>query len=121
MTIINMTPHAISLYNADGTAVLQVFPASGKTVRIAEQDSPAPAVEGIPVVARTYTSMEVVEGGVVSALPDPQDGVFYIVSIVVLDAARKLGGRPDFVSPDTGRGCVRDPKGVILGTKNFVV
>lgn len=97
----NYTPHTISLNN--GTQ----FPS-----------------EGLARVANTFT--EFVEGicevhfGDIQGLPEPQEGVLYIVSALVLSAA-KAAGRTDCVAPATGHpDCIRDAKGFILSVPGFV-
>ena len=109
MSIVNCTPHAIVLFSGD--EVVNTFEPSGITVRLLESDKPSEDVYGVHCVERTYCSL--------AGLPDPVDGTFYLVSIVVLGAAKALG-RTDCISPDTGAGCVRSPDGKILGTRGFV-
>jgi len=50
----------------------------------------------------------------VENLPDPPEGVYYIVSLAVAQAAR----RPDLLVPDD---MVRDEQGRILGCRRFAV
>ncbi|MEM2991102.1 MAG: hypothetical protein QXQ02_07975, partial [Halobacteria archaeon] len=64
----------------------------------------------IPVVKTTY--------GEVLDLPEPEPGVFYIVSGVVLSAVGD--SRQDLLAPDTGpASVVRDGDGKIVGVRRL--
>lgn len=101
-TFKNLTPHAIKL-----------------------NDGREFASEGLARVSATFSSFD--ENGVCSqqfgdvmGLPEPTDGVLYIVSALVLIAV-KLQGRTDCVAPATGHPeCVRDEKGFIKSVPGFV-
>lgn len=101
-TFKNFTPHAITL-----------------------NDGREFASEGLARVSATFSSFD--ENGVcnqefgqVTGLPEPADGVLYIVSALVLTAA-KTQGRTDCVAPATGHPeCVRDEKGFIKSVPGFV-
>ncbi len=68
-------------------------------------------INGVDVVDTQY--------GEIVGLPDAREGVVYIVSMLVRDAA-KAAGRTDTVSPDTAPGSVvRNAEGQILGVKRF--
>ena len=101
VTVVNLTPHAL-VVRPDGGPTLRWEPAS-EPARLDEHASPAaPLVtEGgpVPVVQVDYT-------GDVEGLPDPQDGVVYVVSRVVAAAV----DRPDVLFP---QGEVRDSSGMI--------
>jgi hypothetical protein len=98
---INFTPHAIKLN--DGT----VYPS-----------------QGVARVSASFT--EFVDGichqqfGDVVGLPEPKEGVCYIVSAIVL-AAAKAAGRSDIVAPATGHpAVVRNEAGQIDSVPGFV-
>jgi hypothetical protein len=101
-TFINCTPHDI-IFN-DGT----VFVKSGTVARV------------------SATFSEITNGicdqvfGTVQDLPEPSNGTFFIVSAVVLTAA-KLQGRLDCVAPATGHpAVVRNEAGHIVSVPCFV-
>jgi hypothetical protein len=101
-TFINCTPHDI-VFN-DGT----VFSKSGTVARV------------------SATFSEIANGmcdqvfGTVQDLPEPSNGTFFIVSAVVLTAA-KLQGRLDCVAPATGHpAVVRNEAGHIVSVPCFV-
>lgn len=83
------------------------------------------ASEGLARVSATFSKFD--ENGVcsqqfgdVTGLPEPTDGVLYIVSALVLIAV-KLQGRTDCVAPATGHPeCVRNDKGFIVSVPGFV-
>lgn len=53
-------------------------------------NSPAGGIDGIPIKSVTY--------GEIEGLPEPQEGVYYIVSELVAAAAAKIG-RVDCLAP----------------------
>lgn len=83
------------------------------------------ASEGLARVSATFSAFN--ENGVceqqfgeVTGLPKPADGVLYIVSALVLTAA-KAQGRTDCVAPATGHpDCKRNDKGFIVSVPGFV-
>lgn len=98
----NFTPHAIML-----------------------NDGRAFESEGIARVASSFTDFDA--NGVCNqmfgdlvGLPSPQNGVLYIVSAIVLTAA-KAQGRNDCVAPATGHPlCKRNDAGHIVSVPGFV-
>ena len=103
MKIINLTPHAVTLRDADG--VDHTYPSEG-VVRVSESVEAAKHVAGLPVPVRPPAS----PGGL-SGLPDPTEGTAYIVSAMAL-AHPAVTGRSDVFAPATGPtdGVVRYPK-----------
>jgi hypothetical protein len=101
-TFINCTPHDI-LWN-DGT----VFSKSGTIARVSATFSGF--ANG--VCDQVF--------GLVQDLPEPQEGTMWIVSAIVLTAA-KMQGRTDCVAPATGHpDCLRNAAGHILSVPGFV-
>lgn len=100
-TFVNLTPHSIKLN--DG----REFPS-----------------EGVARVSDTYTEFNEagicsVSHGEINGLPAPREGVTYIVSAMVLSAAKEKG-RNDVVAPATGHpNCVRKD-GFIVSVPGFV-
>lgn len=92
---------------------------------IALNDGRTFASEGLARVSATFSSFD--ENGVcsqqfgdVTGLPEPADNTLYIVSALVLTAA-KAQGRTDCVAPATGHPeCIRDEKGFIKSVPGFV-
>lgn len=105
MTLINATPHKITILAKDGVeqdtkkqflaiasqvTILKTVEPSGILPRVGMSNSPAGEIEGIPVEAVTYGDIE--------GLPDPQPDTFYVVSGLVAAAASKVG-RQDCLAP----------------------
>ena len=106
MTIVNLTPHALSLIVGPETVTV---PPSGTVARVTVTREPAGAVtvDGVqvPLYRTTY--------GAVEGLPDPQPDTLYVVSALVASAAR---GRDDLVVPDD---LVRDEQGRVIGARGL--
>ena len=102
MTIINLTPHDITIISAAGNSV---FPATGKVARVAVNSSEIGNVAGIPVMKNFYSDVE--------GLPDPEKDTCYLVSKIVADA---VPDRDDVLIPNDS---VRDENGRIIGCRNF--
>lgn len=107
MKVVNLTPHDIVVRTDAGD---RVFPASGEVARVSTTHVPMGDVDGVPVFAQEFGDIE--------GLPAPQDGTIYIVSAIVL-AAAKDAGRTDVVAPDTSR-AFRDEAGRIVAVPGFV-
>lgn len=107
MRFVNLTPHPIKVQDVHG--FVHEFAPSGQVARVGQVTSEMPELAGFRV--RTNQS------GPVSGLPDPQDGVIYLVSGFVLAAAR---GRDDVLAPDTGPDCLRDANGHITAVRGFL-
>ena len=107
---LNLCPHDIHWYD-EGEVI--TFPKSGKTVRLKEVNQPS--IYGWAKV-KVYENPTIVGGEV-----RPDDYVYFLVSGLALEACQKQWSGSMFLSPDTGTGAVRDEKGQIIGTKNWVV
>jgi hypothetical protein len=112
MRFINCTPHAINILREDGSTVT-VEP-SGVVVRVESTQDTIGNIDGIPVVRTVFTNV---------TLPEPQDGVVYIVSTVVLQALQQMNiQRNDVVAPDTGpQSAVRNEAGQVVAIRRFQV
>lgn len=101
----NCTPHEVAVLVGD--SMIRVAP-SGNVVRLNTHCKPCGDVMGIPVV--------VCKEGEPRGLPEPEDGVVFIVSSVVA----KMVKRNDVMSPDTSdAGAIRDGNGYIIGVKQL--
>jgi len=85
-----------------------IFPPEGIVPRVETIETPSTEVEGIPTVTR--------KTGRVVGLPEPQEGVFFLVSSLVFEASE----RTDLLAPDTGKSCIRDEHGNIVAVTRFV-
>ncbi|MCL4413445.1 MAG: hypothetical protein M1522_01650 [Actinobacteria bacterium] len=104
MKIINLTPHAITLFCGGDEQF--VFPADAAgPARVEMQREPAGLVNGIPV-SRVLV-------GEVYGLPEPAEDTVFIVSRVVAEACPL---RHDLFITD---GAVRDQQGRVVGCTGF--
>ena len=101
----NCTPHPI-VVRVNG--IETVFPPCGIIPRVGTIETPATEVEGLPCVTQTM--------GQVQGLPDPEAGVFLLVSAMVFGACDRV----DLLAPDTGKTCVRDDQGRILAVTRMI-
>ena len=101
----NLTPHTINVVDASGASML-TLPASGSVARCRATATETERVDGVPV----FKTVD----GEVEGLPEPQNGVLYVVSALVREAVKAT--RTDVVSPAE---FVRDAEGKILGCKGF--
>jgi hypothetical protein len=113
MEIINLTPHAVNLVDADGNAVATYEP-TGTIARAAQTDIKVGEVEVAPGV-----NVDVVNTsfGEPTDLPDPVEGIYLVVSILTAQAAKAHGRQVDdlLVTSDP----VRSSEGRIIGCKRF--
>ena len=108
MAILNLTPHQITILDANGAEVA-VFPPTGTVARAAQSDETCGVVEGIEVVKTTF--------GKPTNLPAPKEGVWLVVSLATANAAL-AAGRPveDLLLTSSP---VRDETGRIIGCRRF--
>src|SRR5690625_1827618 len=102
--IVNLTPHAVVI--TDGPT----FDLSGKVARVDVKQADAGTINGIPVKTQAF--------GDIIDLPAPTDNTIFVVSSIVLSAA-KDAGRDDVVAPDTAN-AVRNDDGHIVSVPGFV-
>lgn len=108
MTIINMTPHTITVVSAN--EVVATFPSEG-VVRVASKEVVVGDINGIPQTATEY--------GAVEGLPAQTNDTIYIVSRLVLAALEKAGiTRSDLRVPGMQ---VRNEAGQVVGCKSLAL
>lgn len=119
--IINMTPHDVTFYDANGRSIN--FKPSGKVLRTRRTPSVIDNLKieqngelfEIPIVETVHEFTE-------NILPPYQRGVYYIVSSFYADAFPE---RNDLLIPNTGTnptvGAVRDEKNRVTGTRSLRV
>lgn len=114
MTIIrNLTPHEVSIVGEDGNVIAK-FESEG-IARAQQTDVPTGtlAVDGVELtLVRT-------EFGAPVDLPEPEEGVYLVISIITANAA-KAAGRPTGDLLITSNP-VRDDSGRIVGARQFAV
>lgn len=105
-SIVNLTPHAVTVGDV-------TYPPSGDVARVSvDHIDTGHRLCGQPIYRTVY-------GDVVGVPPCAGDGVFYIVSKLVVDASPD---RFDLVAPASGHpDVVRNDKGHIVSVPGFVV
>lgn len=105
-TLLNLTPHALTLVGENGTVTV---PASGQVARLAvTRTACAPVtVDGVLTLTVTRPTL-----GDTVGLPEPQPGVVLVVSAMVAEAA----GRADVMSPGE---LLRDEGGKVIGARGL--
>ena len=99
MKLVNLTPHVINLRKEDGSMV-DIAP-SGQVARVDAVIVEVARVDDVIIRVATY--------GDVQGLPDPQEGVGYLVSGMVLS---RVSGRADVFAPGNA---LRDDAGRVIG------
>jgi hypothetical protein len=103
MTLVNLTPHPVSIITSGGELTI---PPSGQVARVSEAHTHLDFVEvegvRVPIGQISYSSVE--------GLPEPDGETLYIVSRPV--AERVAGRRIDVVVPYP---LVRDEQGQVVG------
>jgi hypothetical protein len=103
--VINLTPHAVNFVADDGTPIITIEPC-GTLARVsARTERTGVTIIGIPVTKTVYGDIE--------GLPEPRDGVVYVVSSIV---ASRCPERDDVFIPNES---VRDESGRIIGCKSL--
>lgn len=103
---VNLTPHAVTVLNADGDVVLSV-PPSGTVARCEVKSEVVNTINGVPITKNVF--------GPVDGLPDREEGTYFIVSALVKNAHPD---RDDLLVPV---GTVRAQDGRILGCTSLGV
>lgn len=106
--VINLTPHAVNIVGDDNSIAITID-ASGNVARCSQSISIIGSVTinsvAIPISSSSY--------GEVVDLPDPQDGIYYIVSRLVMSACPN---RQDLLVPND---LVRDEAGRVIGCRSL--
>jgi len=103
--IVNCTAHILNIHREDGS-ILDIHP-SGRCPRVTATTVAAVTVQGIAVMTTTY--------GEVVGLPDPIEGVLFVVSGMVRAASPE---RTDLASPGP---LLRDADNQPCGCKGLAV
>lgn len=111
MQLVNLTPHPIVLrppgLGEDDDTQDVVINSSG-TVRCSVSRVLDGGINGWPLSKIYY--------GPPAGLPEPREGVFLIVSNIVLNTV----ARDDIIAPDTGPTAIRDPYGSVVAVRGFI-
>lgn len=106
----NYTPHEIHVQTPLETFIFH----SDGNARVEEEQSMIGEHGGIELRFTTYKE--------ITGIPEPKEGIKYIVSMVVAQANTKLTHpRNDLVCPDSGKSCLRNEKGMITAVTGFII
>lgn len=118
----NATPHTVNIYApqtpdvivAGEIAPIYILPRSDdlKPARIGQIDLGTHYIHGVPVEYVEFTA----HGGLVHALPEHVDGVFYVVSLVVAMQQTYVYNRDDLLVPYRE---VRNTDGTVIGCRGL--
>ena len=114
MKIVNCMKHAANIRLADGT--MNVILPSGNIAVVAT--TAIPAEEVVTEYGTMKTAGKTVYGEL-TGLPEPQDGVWYYVGMLVFNAAVAIG-RKDVVMGDSGSSAERNEKGFISAITTLI-
>ena len=106
--IINLIPHGVTIVDSEGHVCLE-YPSEG-SARIVSSSEDSSAVNGIGISQCTFQRVE--------GLPEPQEGILYLVSMPVAQICR---ARTDLICPDTGVTALRSEDKKVIGVRGFVV
>ena len=102
---VNLTSHVIRVADQDGNITHEI-PSAG-VFRVPVNKRLKDVIDGIPVSKSEFIMP--------SELPEPQDGVYYIVSTPAASAIK----RPDYLAPDCGYTAIRKD-GQIYAVRSFL-
>ncbi|MFI6578709.1 hypothetical protein ACIBFB_23225 [Nocardiopsis sp. NPDC050513] len=109
MPVFNLTPHVVTVVD-ERSRVIESWPRATHPVRVEAVRVPVAEADGVPagvpLVAERRTRAD---------LPEPQAGVWFIVSSVVGSAHPE---RHDLLVPSD---LVRDGRGVVTACRSFVI
>ena len=104
--IVNLTPHDVTLFVSDDRKVTFPSYAGVRPIpRVSSRTVSDGDIDGFPLTRTEYGEAE--------NLPEPSEGVWYIVSAMV---AGRCPDRKDLIIPNEA---VRDEGGRIIGCKSF--
>lgn len=106
MRVVNLTPHEVRVIDAQAR-VIRTWKSAPRPARVETDRVPLREIDGIPLLSEERTRA--------ANLPDPEEGVWYIVSSVVSSAHPE---RCDLLVPSD---LVRDSKGVVTACRSFVI
>jgi hypothetical protein len=108
MEVINLTPNTVNLSDEEGNILVTTLQPSGKVASVVVCQKVVKYVFGLPVFETFF--------GDVVGIPEPKEGVIYLVAEEVAQAAK----RPDVVAPDNGPTAIRK-NGKVVAIRSFKV
>ena len=113
--LVNLTKDTVRFYPENPMLVPATYLSQGEARVEVHALSERPIntdMHWVPLVRREY--------GEITGLPDPEDGVIYIVTGDVQRCARDARQRRDLVTPDMSpKSVVKDDTGAVIGVRRF--
>jgi hypothetical protein len=103
--LINLTPETFDIADANGNITMILYP-SGNVAKVYIHHKVTQTIFGIPVTSEAY--FEIID------LPNPKDGVMYIVS----EEVARVVKRPDVVFPKIGPAII-NKNGLLMTITGF--
>jgi hypothetical protein len=110
LKLVNLTPHEINVTDFEGKTV--TIPSSG--IARVQQNDPS-VVKTIETDKGTFLVYQQTFTVTIDGLPEPDGETVYVVSRMVMEAAKN---RNDLICPGS---LIRDEKGVVKGCQGFSV
>lgn len=110
---VNLTPHPVTL--SDGNIHITFEKHVGDPARLEQTETSGKIAYEIAPGMKIHLPVTRVSATRTQWLPEPQEGVVYIVSTMVAREAK----RPDVIAPVTDATCTRDAKGRVVSVKSF--
>lgn len=109
----NLCPHSIHLVGDNGAVI--TFAESGQVARVdVKREKRKVNVQIAPGVILSMEVQDVAHVDVVN-LPEPEDGVIFLVSSYVAQFTK----RPDVLCPNTDASAIKDEQGRVIGVRGF--
>lgn len=110
VAIKNLTPHAVNIIAEDGSTTATFAP-EGAVARATQHAEVVGSLNGVELVSMKF--------GETVDLPTPQEGIFLIVSVITINAAKAEGRTTSdlLMTADP----VRNDEGQIIGCRRFAV
>ena len=106
MRVVNLTPHHIKVVHPHDPNVVKEYAPSGVVCRVKLSSEKVDTIDDMPVYETQHEAVD--------NLPEPEDGVVYLVSRLVVECLQ--GERMDVISPGDA---IRDRSGRIVGCRGF--
>ena len=95
--LVNLTPHAVVIFNAQNEIVLTI-PPSDQMARCAAVRE---VIDEVELANNLHVPIKQITLGSLAHLPEPQEGTIFIVSLNAAKAAKLVGRVNDIVAPMT--------------------
>ena len=102
---VNLTPHSLTIYRTEEDNNPIIVPPCGTVARVGYRATSSTTVDGVTVTRSMLTGVQ--------GLPEPEPGIWYVVSGMVVEHLGAWGpARPDVLAPGE---LVRDEAGRPVG------